>query len=189
MVAFRSGTLILDASAVISLYATRRMGEILAALPPEVTVATYVAEREALFIRGEGEGEKGARPKISLNLEPLLAQGVLRLVAPEGEQEAALAAYLAMQIRGQGEVFTGAIGLARGWGLVVDDRRARQLFREVDPTVELLPTLALIRYWVEVGGIGVEETTAVLHRLHTGAAFIPHPQEPLAEWWQTFYSG
>lgn len=180
---FQHDTLILDASCVISLYATQRMGEILAALPPQVTVATYVAQREALYIRGEAPEEDAPRPKIPIQLDALVQQGLLRFVRPEGEKEAALIAGLASQIRGQGEVVTGAIGICRQWGLVVDDRRARNLLGGIAPRIQLLHTLDLVRYWAIQTQLPQVETTAVLTAIRTGAAFMPHPQDPNWAWW------
>ncbi len=183
MIMFQHDTLILDASCVISLYATQRMGEILAALPPQVTVATYVAEREALYIRGAAPEPDAPRPKLPIQLAPFIQQGLLRLVQPEGEKEAALITYLASQIRGQGEVVTGAIGICRQWGLVVDDRRARNLLGDTAPQIQLLHTLDLVRYWVGQVQLPQGETTAVLTAIRTGAAFMPHPQDPNWAWW------
>ena len=43
----RPASLILDASCLLNLYATKRFGEIVASLPEQVGVADYVLEEEA----------------------------------------------------------------------------------------------------------------------------------------------
>lgn len=188
LVTFQQGTIILDASCVISLYATQRMSEILAALPPQATVATYVAQREALCIRGQAPEADAPRPKLPIQLDPLIGQGLLQLVDIEGEREAKLAAYLASQIRGQGEVVTGAIGIGRQWGVVTDDRRARHLLHATDQAIQLLYTSELIRHWVETMLIGQEETAVALQYIRTAASFVPHKNDPHHAWWQAYSS-
>ena len=184
-VQFNQTTIIVDASGVISLYATGRMGEILAAVPAHITVAAYVAQKEALYIRGEPDGE-GKRPKIPVDLTPFMAQSLLTLVEPEGEEEAGWQLYLSSQtpIPGRGEVITGAIAINRQWGMVMDDKRARRVIAPSASGLQFLVTLDLVRHWVDVARPSTAEITHLLNRIQTMASFTPAKDDPHYAWWE-----
>jgi hypothetical protein len=105
---FAHNTLILDANCVINLYASGQMGAILAAIPHSVTVATYVAEKEVLWIRGAADVD-GRPSKEPILLQPFIDQGLLQLVTIDSDAEAEIFVTFASMIRGQGEAITGAI--------------------------------------------------------------------------------
>lgn len=186
MVIFEHKTIILDASCVISLYASEYMADILNAIPPNITVAVYVAKKEALFIRGEPDSQ-GLRPKIPIDLQPLVQKRLLTLVEEDSEAESIIHTNLSAQIRGQGEVITATIAIHRGWGIVVDDKRARNLFHSVAPHIQLLHTLDLVRFWTEQKGLDSVNIEMILRRIRFRASFFPNPIDPNYEWWQRYF--
>jgi predicted nucleic acid-binding protein len=186
MVIFKDKTIILDASCVISLYASEHMGNILQAIPPDVTVAVYVANKEALYFRGEPD-ELGERAKIAIDLSTLVRQKLLTLVKEDSEVEANIHLNLATQIRGQGEVTTAAIAIHRGWGIVVDDKRARNLFQTTAPNIQLFYTLDLIRYWTEQVELDRLKIKTLLLRIRHRASFYPKETDPNYGWWQSYF--
>lgn len=80
MLKFRRDTLILDALCVINLYASQKMVEVLNAVPAEITIAAYVAEKEALRIRGSNDYEE-------IDLEPMIVAGLIIIVMLESDAE------------------------------------------------------------------------------------------------------
>ena len=182
---FAHDTLILDADCVISLYASGQMGEILAAIPRSMTVATYVAEREALWIWGEPD-PAGVRPKDQIQLQPFVDRGLLHLVHIDSEEEAEVLATFAAMIRGQGEAITGAIAYCRNWAIVVDDRRARRLFTEQTPHLQLLYALDLVKHWADNTDAPADLITQALRNIRRRATYRPALDHPLLVWWQTF---
>lgn len=186
MVIFDHKTFILDASCVIGLYASEYMPDILRAIPPDITVAVYVANTEALYVRGAPE-KQGNRPKISIDLQPLLRQKLLTLVVENSEAEATIHTNLAAQIRGRGEVTTAAIAIYRGWGMVVDDKRARNLFHAVAPHIQLLHTLDLVRHWTKQARLNSSQIETALERIRFQASFYPNESDRNYEWWHRYF--
>ena len=88
---FHHDTLIVDASCLISLYASNQLTAILQSISKTVAVAAYVADREALFIQSEVD-EAGERKKEAIVLQPFINAGLLRIVdlAEEDETETLL---------------------------------------------------------------------------------------------------
>lgn len=185
---FAHDALILDASCVISLYASQQMGGILKSIPKSVTIAAYVYKQEALWIYNlPGKDEKKQREPIIL--EPYISSGLLKVVTIETEAEADTLATLSAKIRGQGEVSTGAIAINRNWAIAIDDRRARRLFQEVTGQLQLIYTLELMKYWVEVNAVAPEVITKSLQNIRHRAAYTPRNDNPLYEWWHEFDGG
>jgi hypothetical protein len=80
---------LLDACCAINLLATGIAEEILAANTVGFAVARLVLEEEVLHVRDEGkEGDtEGSATKVAL--QPLVAQGLLTVLAPESDEELA----------------------------------------------------------------------------------------------------
>lgn len=179
---FAHNVLILDANCVIGLYATRRMAEILAAIPRTVTIATYVFENETQSIYSPLD-EHGQRTKEPINLQPLVDAKLLQIVAIETEAEAETVVNLAALIGDQGESITGAIAFHRDWAIGLDDRKARRLFAQYAGHLQLIYTLDLVKHWVEISSPDLEVITSTLVNIRHGARYLPHRQHPLYEWW------
>ena len=183
MITFQHDVLILDASTVICLYASGKMADILRDVPPQITVAGYVAQHETQYISSPADAS-GQKQKIPIDLSPIIREGLINIVDPQGEQEAKIQLSLAARIRGMGEVVTGAIAISRNWGIVVDDRKARRLFYEMAPQIQLLYTLDLVKNWIDIHQPDHEEILEALNRIREGAAFVPGKQDPNHAWWE-----
>lgn len=171
----QSPGVVLDACAVLSLYATSRMDEIVRVLPPPVVVADLVVE-EALYIRRVIEGEVAAE---RVDLTPLIDSGMLGVVQAETEQELLTFIDLAVDLD-DGEAMSGALAMHRGWPLVTDDRKAERL---LDGRVQLRSTLDVIREWAAVQRIGADELRAALASIDE-RGYRPGKRHPLSEWWE-----
>ncbi|MCB8943077.1 MAG: hypothetical protein H6658_04925 [Ardenticatenaceae bacterium] len=138
--------IILDASCLVNLYATAHMAEILRSVPQSITVAAYVFNREALWIKEDVNGKMEKQP---VQLQPLVDAGLLTLVSIKGETESNLHVLLSSKIRDEGESQTGAIAIHRDWAIAIDDRKARRIIRETGNNIELIYSLQLVKHWVE----------------------------------------
>ncbi len=135
---------LLDACAVVNLYATRWMGPILAAVAGPVAVTDVVA-REAQFVLRGGTGDD-AREREPIDLQPLLNDGLLEVISSDIEEELLTFIDLTQEV-GEGEAMTAALAIHRGCIVVTDDRKAsRILFAR---GVALRTSLDLIRAWGE----------------------------------------
>lgn len=105
------GVTLLDACVVIDLYATRQMEPILRADPTAVSVVDLVRS-ESLYVRRGGSGED-AREREPVDLDPVLAAGVVRVVTPS---DAELRSFVDLTLRlDDGEAMTAAVAIHRGW--------------------------------------------------------------------------
>ena len=85
---------------------------------------------------------------LSINLRPLVAQGLIRAVSPDSETEENSFVNFAAELD-DGEAVTGAIAMHRNWGIATDDRKARRVFARTNPHVQLLSTPELIKHWAD----------------------------------------
>ena len=172
--------IILDASCLINLYATNHMAEILQSIPQSITVAAYVFNKEALWIK-EYIGEEWAKKDIQL--QPLVDTGLLTLVTLLGETESNLHVLLSSKIRDEGESRTGAIAINRDWAVTLDDRKARRVISETNSHIELIYSLELVKHWVETEKINSSTLKDVLEAIRGGATYLPRKANPLYQWW------
>ncbi len=166
---------LLDACAVLSLYATDRMDDIVRVLHPPVAVADLVAQ-EALYIRRVIDGELA---KERVVLAPLIASGMLGVVQAETDQELLTFIDLAVDLD-DGEAMSAALAIHRGWVLVTDDRKAERL---LDGRVQLRSTLDIVKEWAAVREIGADTLRAVLTSIDE-RGYRPGKRHPLSEWWE-----
>lgn len=185
---FHHDTLIVDASCLINLYASNQLANILQAIPKTVTVAAYVANREALFIQGE-VNESGERTKEQIVLQPFIDAGLLHIVDLAEEDETETFATFSALIVDRGEAVTGAIALHRNWAIIVDDKKARRLFQQHASRLQLVYTLELIKHWVDCEAPIAAMITTTLQNIRKRAIYTPHRQHPLYEWWHRYNGG
>lgn len=185
---FHHDTLIVDASCLINLYASNQLANILQVIPKTVTVAAYVANREALFIQGEVD-ELGERKKEQILLLPFINAGLLRIVDLAAEDEAETFATFSALIVDRGEAVTGAIALHRNWAIIVDDKKARRLFQQYASRLQLIYTLELVKHWVDCESPVTSMITTTLQNIRKRAIYTPHRQHPLYAWWHSYSGG
>lgn len=166
---------LLDACAVLSLFATGRMDEIVSVLGPPVAVAGQVVE-EALYIRRVIDGEIGP---VRVDLAPLIDFGMLSVVDAKTEQELLTFIDLAVDLD-DGEAMSAALAIHRGYVLVTDDRKALRILKG---RVQIRPTLEVIKDWAETQRIGSEALRAALNAIDQ-RGYRPGRRHPLHDWWE-----
>lgn len=171
---------LLDTCAVVNLYATRRMGEIVSVVEGSVAVVDVVA-REAQFVWRGGTGDD-AREREQVDLQPFIDDGLLFVIATDGEDELLTFIDLTTVID-EGEAMTAALAIHRNCVVVTDDRKASREF--TSRGVGLRTTLDLLRSWHEAAGIPDAVLRDVLADLRQRGNYEPSRKHPLKGWWDS----
>ena len=170
----------LDTCAVLSLYATRHMAEILALVPGRVAIAEVVY-RESLYVRRIVDGESEREP---VDLSALVSSGRLEVIGTEDEAELQTFIDLAAQLD-DGEAMTAALAIHRSCVLVTDDRKAERLLAG---RVRLQATLELVRTWAEVERMDDATMRTVLRSIYD-RGYQPPSAHALRGWWDEIVGG
>ena len=144
------------------------MEKILQAIPGYVALAIFVLDEEILRI----------------NLQPLVEQGLIRVVSPDSEAEENSLVNFAVALD-DGEAVTGALAMHRNWGIATDDRKARRVFARTNPRVQLLSTPELVKHWADTYNPPLEVIREALQNIQTQARYKPPPDHALHAWWQS----
>lgn len=177
--------LILDACCVINLYASGRMGDILASIAHVVTVAAYVKDHEAHTVyTADGSGAREA-----IDLSPLINQGLLQVVDIASAAESVRFIDFSARLGDDGEAMTGAIATERDWAIGTDDGAARRFFSQDCPRLQLVSSLELLKHWADTTGLPLPELGTALRLVRVRGRYQPKARHPLYTWWQTNYSG
>jgi len=179
--------LLLDASCLLNLFATGRMREIADALPYQLYVAGYVAEREALYVRRAGPAD-AEEVRIPVDLSPLIEKGLIQLMWLENPTEETTFVNLAAHLD-DGEAITGALAFHRGCLVATDDRKARRVLGQLNPPVKLVATLQLLKMWAKEAAVPKDELRKAMANMQSGASYIPGSRDPLHNWWRSIVSG
>jgi hypothetical protein len=143
------------------------MSDILMSLGIPVFVADYVKDTEVL----------------RCDLQPFIDHGLLSVASPETESEELTYVNFAVSLD-DGEAITGALALHRGWAIGTDERKARRVFWEAAPHLQLVTTPDMIKYWFDVTKPTLDELRDVLRDVGERARYQPDVQHPLYKWWQ-----
>lgn len=173
--------LILDASCLLNLYATGRLGEILMVSQYRFALADYVLEEEALFTLVR-EFADGPLEQVPVDLQPSIEDGLIEVMSLESAEEVATFVDFAIQID-DGEAITAALATHRACSLATDDRKARRVIAAQAPTVPLVSTLDLLSEWAEASQKSTSELRAVMEAMRSGANYVPGRRDPRFEWW------
>jgi hypothetical protein len=173
-------TLLHDACCLLNLYASRRMEDMLSALPFRSGVATAAAA-ESLYVERGGDGDD-SHEREAVDLRPLLASGVLHLVSIETPEEASAYVTFAASLD-DGEAMTCALAAVRGLSVASDDRRVRNVLGRMAPDVPVLTTSELVKTWVDAAAASADELGRVLIDIQQRSRFTPGPRDPLFAWW------
>lgn len=173
--------IILDASCIISLYASSQIKAILESIRQSVAVAAFVLNKEALWVYG-GPDEDVKQAKEKIELQPFVEAGLIQIVTLDSAVEIETYVNLAIEID-DGEAVTGAIAIQRSWAVGVDDKKARSLFQREAAQIQLIYTLELVKYWADTLNPTTEEISQVLERIQKRAVYEPGSKHPLYSWW------
>jgi predicted nucleic acid-binding protein len=173
--------IILDASCLLNLYASKRLQGIAQTLPQPLAVADYVIQQEALYIRHRGS-DQDREEREPVNVESLVSAGFIQVMQVNSEVEATTFVDLATEMD-DGEAITCALAVHRQCDVATDDRKARRILSTRAPQVLVTSTLALVKQWGELAGITKAELRAVLLNIRFGANYYPGERDPLYRWW------
>lgn len=173
--------LILDACAVINLYATGVMDRILVTSTDTPTVCDVV-QNEAQFVRRGGQGPD-ARDLERIDLDPLLRAGILTVLSASTEHEFETFIDLVAFGLHAGEAMSGAIAIHRGGIVVTDDRAATTRLRQSD--VSTMSALELVKRWADRERVTGDTLVDVLVHIRERARYVPATSHPFRLWWDT----
>lgn len=137
--------LLLDTCVVLSLYATRRLEEILHANPGPFLIAEAVL-RESLYIYVDVDG---APEKERIPLEQFLESGVLSVIEPQSDGEFQALIDLSLKLD-EGEAMTCALALHRGYRIATDEKKTIKL---IGSQVSIVGTLDMVREWAGAASV------------------------------------
>lgn len=172
------GLVLLDACAVINLYASRWMEDIVGAVGVPVGVVRIV-HQESLYVLHGGEGDD-ADERVRVDLSPLIAGESLLMLDLAGNDELETFIDLTADLD-DGEAMTLALAVHRGCTVVTDDRKAARI--ATSRGVELRATLDLVKAWVDGRGIALEVTRSALLDIRRRGSYMPGRSHPLKSWW------
>lgn len=170
---------LLDARSLLNLYASRHLGDILAAFPARFAVADRVMQ-ESLYVRRGGDGED-ADEREPVELAPFITQGLLCILSFETEQEMTAFLEFATQLD-DGEAMSCALAYLHGYSVVTDDRKALRLLGRYASHVTCYGTLDVLQAWA---GEGMSDTVlrTILRAIRERASYFPGTNHPLYPWW------
>ena len=171
----------MDASCLLNLYATGYLREIAAVVDMRLQVAQYVLEHEAIYTWVRS-AESGHDEPVPVDVSPLIAESLIHVIDLEHTAEQAAFVELAALVD-DGEAVTGALAFHRGCAVATDDRKARRIFGEHIPSVQLVSTLELLKLWADVGHVADTDLRTAMIAMRSGASYIPRSRDPLFEWW------
>ena len=119
-----------------------------------------------------------------VDLTSLLEEGLIQLMRLEHPAEEISFIDLAANLD-DGEAVTGALAFRRGWSVATDDRKARRVLGQLNPPVELVSTLELLKLWAEETRVPRDEVGAAMAEMQSSASYRPGARDPLYEWWRS----
>lgn len=165
---------LLDACAVINLYATGQIAEIVACVEGRVGIASTVLQ-ESLFVVGRDETAERER----IDLSGLLDSGAVDVHSPQTNDDLSTFLDLAIDLD-DGEAMTLALARHRDAVVVTDDRKAIRLAADLVTTI---PSLEIVRNWFTVRGISPGQQRDALVAIQTRASYAPGRNHPYRDWW------
>lgn len=180
--------IILDCCALLNLYASRRIAEILQALPRPCAVAALVCDREALWVGRHRSGPEADYER--LDIEPLATSGLVEILELDGDAEMAHFITLASSPSlDDGEAMSGALAHARGFVVATDDRAALTAFSRHVPPIPTRSTASIVKHWAECASVDATTLRRVLLDIRERAYFEPSARDPLQRWWRASADG
>lgn len=177
-------SLILDACCIINVYASGRMGDILASIARSVTVATYVKDQEARTVyTGDGSGTRE-----TIDLSPFIHQELLFVVDMETQAEHTNYLEFASCLGDDGEAITGAIAAERNWAIGTDDGAAIRYFSQRCPSLQIVSSLELLKHWADTASVSASELGVALRSIRMRGRYQPKTKHVLYNWWQINYN-
>ena len=166
--------LLIDTCCIINFCASDELLNILQAIPAQTTITQDV----------KSELDKEENIEQMKQVENAIKQGLLLVVDFESDVEANDILYYAAQNLGEGEASTGAIAINRNWTMATDDKKAIRVFSEESPSLQILSTPDIIKYWSETANIDPAKLSEVLKNIRVKARYMPPKNHSLKSWWE-----
>jgi hypothetical protein len=166
----------------LNLAATRRCAEIVAALHLRLLIADRAAE-EVRYLCGPSDAE-GNPAQIPVDLKPLIAAELVRIVPSAGLDTAALAEAGARLT----DVDALAVAMCRtlGIGLVSDDKKVRGAFAALCAGQALHSSLQLIRRATKILRYKEPVIRELLRSMRVAGNFEPPRLDPERDWFRSY---
>ncbi|MDB9313125.1 hypothetical protein PN462_08430 [Spirulina sp. CS-785/01] len=164
-----SSHLLLDACCTLNLCASGQFLAILQSLPVQVAIVQEV-EQELKRIENIEQFEQA------------IEQSLLIIVNFESEAEAETFVNYAATLD-DGEAATGAIAFHREWSMATDEKKAINFFAQETSKLQILSTLAIIKFWSESEQIESQVLRDILNAVRVKGSYVPHNQHSLKPWW------
>jgi predicted nucleic acid-binding protein len=159
-----------DTCTLINILASGVARRLFSHLSGECIISEAVS-RESLFLRSRTSGS----PAESIDLSPLLSEGILKVCQADTPQEEALYVQLASDLD-DGEALSLAISVTRGYGFATDDRKAARLAKSLG-LVKIYTTPDIVSSCSDI------DYREVLMAIEFRARFYPGADHPLYPWW------
>jgi predicted nucleic acid-binding protein len=173
---------LLDACAVVNLYASRRISDILREVEGMVAIADQVF-RESQFVFRGGTGDD-AREREPVDLQSLIADGSIAVWTTDDDAELLTFIDLTLELD-EGEAMTAALAIHRGCTVVTDDRKALRILRE--RKVNCRGTLDVIKTWSDRRNVPNAELATVLEDVRLRGNYVPARTHALVDWWESVF--
>lgn len=179
--------LLLDASCVISLYASSQIEPILRAYPAQIGVVDVVRTGEMLDV-WDGPDENVRQHKSTVNLLPFIAAGAL-VEVPFENIDVEMVVNLAAHGLNNGECATMAVAYRLGWGVTIDNVAAWRRVAALLPQVSLVSTSQLLKHWADTQHITIKDVCTVLQSMRRRGRYRFPKHDRLGDWLQQLFDG
>ena len=173
--------LIQDACVLINLLGSGRFRDIAAGCGLEFAIVSAVST-ETLYLHNPDPSERE-----QIDLQPLINDGILKILDPENEQEKLRYIELALSLD-DGEAESVAIAESRNYALATDDKKARRMIQNENIKIELWSTCSLLQSWQKKSSVSDEDMKNALKNILSRARYHPKAGHPNYDWWMALIS-
>jgi predicted nucleic acid-binding protein len=170
-----------DACVLINLLASGRFEDIASGCGLRFAIASVVSQ-ESMYLHNVDSGEWE-----TIDLKPLIENGMLETLAAESENEKLRYIELALNLD-DGEAESVAIAEARNFALATDDKKARNLILRKGLKIELWSTCSLLQHWQGKCSISDNDLKTVLINIFKRGRYRPKCGHPDFDWWTNLES-
>ena len=169
---FKSSHLLIDTCCLINLCASGELLNILQVI--SISVKTNIVQEVKRELQKIEHLEQ---------FESVVEQGLLLIVDFASDAERNTFITYAMEID-DGEAATGAIAISRGWAMATDDKKATRFLLQQSPSLQIVSTPEIIRYWSETANIDLFKLSNILQEIRVKARYSPSKNHFLKSWWE-----
>ena len=122
------------------------------------------------------------REMARLDLTPLIASGLLRVLELEGDAEEALYVEQSIVVD-DGEAMSLAIAVNRKMELAMDDKQASNHARRTFAGLKLWSSPEILKHWIDTAAVPGERLQELIRLIEVRARYRPSKLHPLTGWW------